>query len=60
MTKQKSEPAAPVYTKAQFLASNQFTPIQKDVLRAILKDGETYTHEQVQKMIEDFAKRKVK
>lgn len=57
MSKQKTD--TPTFTKAQFLASKQFTPIQKDVLRVLLKDNETYTHEQVQKLLEDFAKRKV-
>lgn len=48
------------FTKEQFLKSGNFTPIQKDVLRAILKDGETYTLDQVNKLLEDFTKRKVK
>ena len=59
MTQTKSEFGKPAYTKGQFLASNQFTPIQKDVLRAILKDGETYTIDQAQKLIEHYAQRKV-
>jgi hypothetical protein len=58
---QKKAAAAPLaaYTKEQFLASKQFTAVQKDVLRALLKDGETYTVDQAQKLIDDFAKRKV-
>lgn len=55
-----AEAAVPAYTKAQFLASKQFTAVQKDVLRALMKDGETYTVEQAQKLIDDYAKRKVK
>ena len=54
-----AEAAAPAYTKAQFLVSKQFTAVQKDVLRALMKDGETYTVEQAQKLIDDYAKRKV-
>lgn len=50
---------APTYTKAQFLASKQFTPIQKDVLRALMKDGEVYTVDQLFRLIDDYAKRKV-
>lgn len=57
---QKKTDFAPTYTKAQFLASKQFKPIQKDVLRALLKDGETYTFDQVQKLVDDYAKRTVK
>lgn len=56
----KSKTDAPTYTKAQFLASKQFTPIEKDVLRALLKDGEAYTLDQVQKLVDDYAKRTVK
>jgi len=53
----EARPAA--YTKAQFLASKQFTAVQKDVLRALMKDSETYTVEQARRLIDDFAKRKV-
>ena len=51
--------AAVKFTKQQFLKSANFTPVQKDVLRTILKDGETYTLDQVQKLVEDYARRKV-
>jgi len=47
------------YHKEQFLVSNLFAPVQKDALRALLKDGETYTVEQARKTIDDYAKRKV-
>lgn len=58
MSKQKAD--IPTFTKAQFLASKQFTSIQKDVLSVLLNNDETYTHEQVEKLLEDFAKRTVK
>jgi hypothetical protein len=59
LSKKNESDAAPVYTKAQFLASKQFTPVQKDVLRALMKDGEVYTVEQARRLIDDYAKRKV-
>lgn len=48
------------FSKEQFLKSKNFSPVQKDVLRSILKDDEYYTLDQVKKMVEDFGKRKVK
>ncbi|WP_169729999.1 hypothetical protein [Thermicanus aegyptius] len=51
--------AAVKFTKEQFLKSANFTPVQKDVLSSLLKDDEAYTLDQVQKLIEDFAKRTV-
>jgi hypothetical protein len=48
------------YTKAQFLASKQFTAIQRDFLNAILEDGKTYTMDQVKQLIEEYAKKAVK
>ena len=51
--------AAPKFSKAQLLRSLNFTPVQKDVLRTVLKDDEQYTLDQAHKLIEDYAKRKV-
>jgi hypothetical protein len=56
----KTEADAPTYTKAQFLSSKQFTPIQKDVLRSLLNGDELYTLDQVHKLLESYAKRTVK
>ncbi|WP_273483613.1 hypothetical protein [Desulforamulus ruminis] len=53
----KAKPAG--YTKQQFLASKSFTPQQKDVLNAVLEDGKLYTREEVTRLVEEFAKRKV-
>ena len=47
------------YTKEQFMKSNRYTGVQKDILSIVLGDGK-YTHEQAQKLIDDFSKRKVK
>lgn len=57
---EKAKQASIKFTKQQFLKSANFTPIQKDVLRSILKDDQTYTLDEVKKLVEDFAKRKVK
>lgn len=47
------------FNKQQFLRSEQFDAHQKDVLNALLNDGETYTVDQVVKMIAQFMKREV-
>ena len=52
--------AGVTFTKQQFLKSANFTSVQKDVLRTLLKDDETYTLDHVKQMVEDFAKRTVK
>ncbi|GAA4828021.1 hypothetical protein GCM10023310_00900 [Paenibacillus vulneris] len=50
-----NETAAPEYTKQQFLESSVFTAQQKDVLHALLLNGETYTIEQVTQKVKEFA-----
>jgi hypothetical protein len=49
----------PTYTKEQFIGSQRFTGAQKDVLNALLVDGESYTDTQVIKLINDFLEKKV-
>lgn len=56
----KPEKTAPKFTKQQFLKAANFTQVERDVLRALMKDDETYTLDQAQKLVSDFAKRKVK
>lgn len=51
--------AAPKFTKQQFLKVANFSQVERDVLRALMKDDETYTLDQAQKLVSDFAKRKV-
>ncbi len=46
------------YTKQQFLASRRFGA-QRDLIRALLEDGKSYTIKQVLEIIEEFQKRKV-
>lgn len=55
----KLEKAAPKFTKQQFLRAANFSQVERDVLRALMKDGETYTLDQARKLVDDFAKRKV-
>lgn len=55
-----NEQAEQTYTKAQFLASKQFTAIQRDFLNAILEDDKTYTMDQVKQLIDEYAKKAVK
>jgi hypothetical protein len=54
------EPVVAAYTKAQYLTSNRFTFAQKDILAAVLVDGETYTADAVNRAIEAYLKRSVK
>lgn len=47
------------YTKAQFLASRQRPGIERDILAAVLKDGESYTIAEVEKLKDEFLKKEV-
>jgi len=58
MTKEKG--TAHAFSKEQFLLSKRFTPIEKDVLKVLLQDSETYSLEQAHKMLEQFSNRMVK
>lgn len=57
MKKERSAKAF-TYTKQQFAESQQFSPLQKDVLQALLEDKE-YTIEQAYQIIEQFEKKAV-
>ncbi len=48
------------YTKQQFMASKRLSPSEKDILYALLQDDQKYTHEQIQKILQDFLKKEVK
>lgn len=56
----KTKDATPTYTKQQFLSSKRFTPQQKDVLHALLEEGNAYSDAQVKKLIDDFMKKGAK
>lgn len=58
-TKANAEVAAPVYSKAQLLASKKYANRQ-DILNALLEDGKTYTTDQVDALIEKYMKGQVK
>ena len=45
-----------VFTKEQILHSNTFAE-HRDVLSVVLKEGRTYTKEQVRKAIDNFFKK---
>lgn len=47
------------FAKSQILKAANFTHVQRDVLRVLLKDDETYTLDQVNKILTEYAKRKV-
>ncbi len=46
------------FTKSQVLTSKKFT--NKDLINAILEDDKTYTLKEVETIINDYLKRKVK
>lgn len=48
------------FTKAQLLGSSRYSPSQKDMLRVLLMDGQTYSHEQAQSIIKQFLKKEVR
>ncbi|WP_018752176.1 hypothetical protein [Paenibacillus sanguinis] len=53
-TAKSSSPRPAAYTKQQFLSSAKFTPGEKDILRALLDDGKTYTPDQVAGTVKSF------
>lgn len=58
-TKKTETKQETVFTKEQILASKKYKN-RRDVLGAILKDGGSYTLEQVDSLLEKFMKGKVK
>lgn len=65
MEKQKNGDALEIgtteteFTKAQLMGSKRYAD-SMDLLNALLLDGESYSHSQVTKLIEDFMKGEVK
>lgn len=55
----KKKPDVPAYTKEQLLKAKRYTK-RRDLLGAILLDSKTYTHEEVEKLLEKTLKGKVK
>lgn len=59
--KQQEAPKKTVaFAKKQFLKATNFSRVERDVLAVILDDDKQYTLDQVQKLLDDFKKRKVK
>lgn len=56
---EKAPVAVPVYTKASLLRSERFSRRQ-DALNVLLKDDESYTMEQVEKLLNDFMNERMK
>jgi hypothetical protein len=52
-------PVAAKFSKEQILKSTRYSE-KRDLLTALLKDGKTYSHKDVEKLIDDFMKGKVK
>lgn len=50
---------APVFLKERILTFQRYAK-RRDLLSTLLKDGQEYTHDQVQSLIENFMKGKVK
>lgn len=55
----KKEPEAD-FSKQQFLNSKNFTAGQKDILNALLEEGKTYTHSQVNEAVKKFLDKEAK
>lgn len=49
----------PVFTKRNILTFQRYAN-RRDLLSILLKDGQEYTHDQVQNLIDNFMKDKVK
>ena len=58
MTEKKNHEAVK-YTKEQLLLATHYAE-KRDLISALLKDGETYSTEQVDKLIENYMKGRVK
>lgn len=48
------------FTKEQLLKSKQYSGVQKDIMRIVLDDKKSYSHDQAKSKIEEFGKRRVK
>jgi len=48
------------HSKANLLQSKRFSPQQKDYLRALLQDGETYSVAEAAQLLEKYLKQEAK
>lgn len=58
MVDHHDQKTAKAYSKEQILKSQHYP--QKDVLNGLLRADQTYTHDQVKELINDFMQREVK
>ena len=58
-TAQEPTITAPVFPKERILTFQRYAN-RRDLLSILLKDGQEYTHDQVQNLIDNFMKGKVK
>ncbi len=57
---ERENAGAPVFAKAQLLASTRYSGVEKDVLRALLPDGASATHEQAARLLRQFQNMEVR
>ncbi|GIO03384.1 hypothetical protein J5TS2_40520 [Brevibacillus halotolerans] len=55
MSKKNSE--APRFKKEQFIGSDRYTEVQKDIISALLDKENTYTREEVENILLDFSRK---
>ncbi|MCR8986090.1 hypothetical protein NW801_13760 [Brevibacillus laterosporus] len=55
MSKKNSE--APRFKKEQFIGSERYTEVQKDIISALLDKENTYTREEVDNILLDFSRK---
>lgn len=48
------------YTKKQFVESSQYTAMDRDILKILLKENQKYTKDDVEKVLKEFKEKKVK
>ncbi|MGG1444341.1 hypothetical protein ABE354_20240 [Brevibacillus laterosporus] len=55
MSKKNTE--APRFKKEQFIGSDRYTEVQKDIISALLDKENTYTREEVDNILLDFSRK---
>ncbi|XOS93816.1 hypothetical protein ACLMAB_10530 [Brevibacillus laterosporus] len=55
MSKKNSE--APRFKKEQFIGSDRYTEVQKDIISALLDKENTYTREEVDNILLEFSRK---
>ncbi|QOS98111.1 hypothetical protein JNUCC42_16490 [Brevibacterium sp. JNUCC-42] len=47
----------PRFKKEQFIGSDRYTEVQKDIITALLDNTDTYTREEVDNMLLEFSRK---